>query len=103
MLEKVIYLKMYKNVPKRDAPDIRPHNPAFFISGIRPHIGYVKANIRLSKRPDIRWKCQLVFINAGQNLLILENAVVNSSYLGSVTFFIRSIFIRNKIYTVLTI
>ena len=24
----------------RDAPDIRPDNPAFFISGIRPDTGY---------------------------------------------------------------
>jgi hypothetical protein len=43
------------SVPVRDAPDIRPDNPAFFISGIRPDIYRIALpDIQQDWIPDIR-------------------------------------------------
>jgi hypothetical protein len=40
----------------RDAPDIRPDNPAFFISGIQPDTGFELPDIR----PDTK-NCRILF------------------------------------------
>ena len=58
----------------RDVPDIRH---AISISIVWPDTGYVKPDIQLSKRPDIRPNTQLgLYKHRSENFFLLENTNV---------------------------